>query len=388
MDITKIFTFLPVPTTIHFGIGARFKTAEKVKEFGASRVLIVTDQGVVGAGLLADLEKNLKDAAIGSTIYDKVVPNSGLSLVNEAVKLMKDSKAEVVLGVGGGSSLDTAKAAAVMAGNPGDYADYIGMHKFKNPGLPVIALPTTSGTGSEVTIFSVITDDKKHEKTVAGSSYLCPKVAICDPELTLSVPPAITASTGMDALTHALESFTNLNTQSISDALTLKAIELIGEWLRPAVAKGDNLEARYWMLLGSLLAAMGFSSTRLGLAHAFSIPLGSAPCNVAHGIANAVMLPAVMEYNLMGNIPKFIQVAKAFGECVEGLPPMDAAYRAVKAVKKLSQDVGIPKSLKELGIKEEWIRGISEESMKSGNIAVNPRKPVLEDMIEICRMAY
>ncbi|HEX9920450.1 MAG TPA: iron-containing alcohol dehydrogenase [Candidatus Methylomirabilis sp.] len=388
MDMTKIFTFLPVPTTIHFGIGSRFKTAEKVKEFGAKRVLIITDPGVVGAGLMVDVEKSLKGAGIEAVTYDKIVPNSGLSLVNEAVKLMKESKAKVVVGVGGGSSLDTAKAVAVMAGNPGEFGDYEGMHKIKNPGLPVIALPTTSGTGSEVTIFSVITDDKKHLKTVAGSSYLCPKVAICDPELTLSVPPAVTASTGMDALAHALESFTNLNTQPISDCLTSKAIELIGEWLRPAVAKGDNLEARYYMLLGSLLAALGFSSTRLGLAHAFAMPLGSAPCNLAHGVANAIMLPAVMEFNLMGNIPKFVQVAKAMGECVDGLSAIDAAYQAVEAVRRLSEDIGIPKSLKEVGIKEEWFEGIAEESMKSGNIAVNPRKPVVEDMIEICRRAF
>jgi alcohol dehydrogenase len=192
----------------------------------------------------------------------------------------------------------------------------------------------------------------------------------------------------MDALAHALESFTNLNTQPISDCLTLKAIELIGEWLRPAVAKGDNLEARYYMLLGSLLAALGFSSTRLGLAHAFAMPLGSAPCNLAHGVANAIMLPAVMEFNIMGNIPKFVQVAEAMGECVDGLSAIDAAYQAVEAVRRLSEDIGIPKSLKEVGIKEEWFEGIAEESMKSGNIAVNPRKPVVEDMIEICRRAF
>ncbi|MDH7500998.1 MAG: iron-containing alcohol dehydrogenase, partial [candidate division NC10 bacterium] len=170
MDMTKTFTFLPVPTTIHFGIKSRFMTAEKVKEFGAKRVLIITDQGVVGAGLLVDVEKSLKDAGMEVAIYDGVVPNSSLSIVREAVKLMKDHKAEVVVGVGGGSSLDTAKAVAVMAGNPGEFGDYEGMHKIKNPGLPVIALPTTSGTGSEVTIFSVITDDKRHLKTVAGSS--------------------------------------------------------------------------------------------------------------------------------------------------------------------------------------------------------------------------
>jgi alcohol dehydrogenase len=388
MDITKIFTFLPVPTTILFGIGSRFKAAEKVKEFGAKRVLVITDPGVVGAGLMVDVEKSLKSAGIEVTIYDKIIPNSSFSIVNEAVKLMKDSKTEVVVGVGGGSSLDTAKAVAVMAGNPGEFSDYEGMHKIKNPGLPVIALPTTSGTGSEVTIFSVITNDKKALKTVAGSSYLCPKVAICDPELTLSVPPAVTASTGMDALAHALESFTNLNTQPISDSLTLKAIELMAEWLRPAVAKGDNLEARYWMLLASLLAALGFSSTRLGLAHAFAMPLGSKPCNLAHGVANAVMLPAVMEFNLMGNIPKFVQVAKAFGEYVEGLPAIDAAYQGVEAVKRLSADIGIPQSLKEVGIKEEWFKDIAEEAMKSGNIAVNPRKPVLEDMIGILRKVF
>jgi alcohol dehydrogenase class IV len=388
VDLTRVFNFLPVPTTILFGVGARFKTVEKLKEFGAKRVLIITDKGVRDAGLMVDLEKNLQGSALKTLVYDKVIPNSSFSIVDEAVALMKDFKAEAVVGVGGGSTLDTAKGVALMGGNPGKFRDYEGMHKIKNPGRPMIALPTTAGTGSEVTIFSVITDESKDVKTYVGSSYLCPNAAICDPALTLSLPPQLTATTGMDALAHALESFTNLNTQPISDSLTLRAIELIGKWLRPAVANGENLEARYWMLLGSLLAALGFSSTRLGLSHAFAMPLGSKPCNLAHGVANAIMLPVVMEFNVMGNVPKFIQVARVMGERVDDLSPMDAAYLAVEAVKSLCRDIGVPRGLKEVGVKEEWFRPVCEEAMKSANTLVNPRKATLEDMMNLCRSAF
>jgi alcohol dehydrogenase len=192
----------------------------------------------------------------------------------------------------------------------------------------------------------------------------------------------------MDALAHAIESFTNLNNQPISDSLTLSATELIGEWLRPAVAQGDHLEARYGMLMGSLLAALGFSSTRLGLSHALAMPLGSAPCHLAHGVANAIVLPLVMEFNVMGNIPKFIRVAKAMGERVDDLAPLDAAYRSAEAVKRLCHDIGIPSGLKEVGVKEEWLRPVCEEALKSANVLVNPRKPTLEDMIDLCQKAF
>jgi len=271
-----------------------------------------------------------------------------------------------------------------MVNNEGVITDYAGLDKVPNPGIPLICIPTTAGTGSEVTIWTVISDKEKNKKFGIGGSLIAPTLALCDPNLTLSLPPAMTVATGCDALAHALESFVNKATQPISEALSRESMCLIAKSLRRAVTQGDNVEARYDMLLASTIAALAFNPTRLGLAHSLAMPLGG-QFKVPHGIANAVLLPIVIDFNLPGNLEKFKEIAEIFGEKTEGLSLREAAGLAVKAIKKLNQDIGIPNDFSQYGITEADLDVIAEEGMASGNTLVNPRKPTLEDLKEIIR---
>lgn len=380
----KLFTY-ELPTKLVYGRGAVARAGEEVAALGATKVLITTDSGVQKAGLLPPVVESLERAGIKTTVYDKVVADSGVDIVTEATQLAKENQCDLIMGIGGGSSLDTAKAVALMVHNPGSIMDYIGMDKFKNDPLPVAAIPTTAGTGSEVTVWAVINDREHIVKTGIGSVKLMPRVAICDPELTISLPPRATAATGMDALTHAIESYVNTATQPISEALAEKSIKLIADNLRLAVANGGNIEARDGMLMGSLIAALAFNETRLGIAHAISQPL-AAYYPVPHGVANAILLPNVMEFNLIGNPRKFAKIAELMGEPVQGLSLMDAAHKSVDAVRKLMRDVGIPFHFQEVTtIDEKIIPNIAEDSMPSGNNLVNPHRPTINDLIAICK---
>jgi len=383
-NMNKSFKY-EMPTKIIFGCGVVNQTGKEVEKLGVKKVMIVTDRGFMKSGFVCRLENSLKCSKIEYVIYDKVQPNSGSKLVNEAANIAKNENCELIIGIGGGSSMDTAKAVAVMVTNPGDIMDYAGMDKIKNKPLPNIAIPTTAGTGSEVTVWAVISDHEKNYKTGIGSFMIMPKVAICDPELTISLPSYITAATGMDALTHAIESYVCTATQPISEALAEKSISLISKYLRIAVANGKNIEAREGMLMGSLAAALAFNETRLGIAHSWASPLG-AYFPISHGLVNSILLPNVMEYNLIGNPEKFARIALLMRENIEGLNLMDAARKAVKAVRALSADIDLPQKLKEvIDISEEDIKKLANEAFQSGNNLVNPRKPTLEDMIEICR---
>ncbi len=383
-NLIKSFKY-EMPTKIIFGCGVVNQTGKELEKLGVKKVMIVTDRGFIESGLVCRLENSLKCSKIEYVTYNKVQPNSGDKLVKEAANIAKDENCELTIGIGGGSSMDTAKAVAVMVTNTGNIMDYAGMDKIKNKPLPNIAIPTTAGTGSEVTIWAVITDHEKNYKTGIGSFMIIPKVAICDPELTISLPTHITAATGMDALTHAIESYVCTATQPISEALSEKAITLIGEYLRIAVANGKNIDAREGMLMGSLTAALAFNETRLGIAHSWASPLG-AHFPISHGLVNSILLPNVMEYNLIGNPEKFARIALLMGENIEGLNLMDSARKSVKAVRDLSTDIGLPQRLKDvIDISEEDIRKMANEALQSGNNLVNPRKPTLEDMIEICR---
>lgn len=383
-NMNKSFKY-EMPTKIIFGCGVVNQTGKEVEKLGVKKVFIVTDKGLIKAGILSSLEDSLKSRGIEYVIYDQVKPNSSSKIVTEATNIAKDENCELIIGIGGGSSMDTAKAVAVMVTNAGNIMDYAGMDKIKNKPLPNIAIPTTAGTGSEVTIWAVITDQEKNYKTGIGSFMIIPKVAICDPELTISLPSRITAETGMDALTHAIESYVCTATQPISEALAEKSISLISKYLRIAVANGKNIEAREGMLMGSLTAALAFNETRLGIAHSWASPLG-AYFPISHGLVNSILLPNVMEYNLIGNPEKFARIALLMGENIEGLNLMDAARKAVKAVKALSTDIDLPQKLKEvIDISEEDIQKLANEAFQSGNNLVNPRKPTLKDMIKICR---
>jgi len=375
-----------LPTELFFGCGASKHTGEKLKELGARKVFLVCDPGIKQAGLLEGIIASIKEAGLEYVVYDGIKPEPTSDIIEEGTEVLRKSGCDVVLGVGGGSALDCAKAFAAMVTNEGQITDYTGVGKLRNKPLPIVAIPTTAGTGSEATMFTVITDAKTKLKAPVGSYMLMPVLAILDPELTVGLPPHLTASTGMDALTHAIESYVNVNSHPISEALAIHSIKLIARSLRKAVAKGTNLKAREDMLLASTIAALAFNSTRLGLVHAMSQPAG-AHFGIPHGLSNAILLPYVMEYNLMGNPEKYAEIAALFGEQIEGLPIMEAAAKSVKAVRELMQDIGIRERLSDFGVKESDLDMLADEALTSGNVPLNPRQPSKEDIIEIYKKA-
>ncbi|PLS17344.1 alcohol dehydrogenase [Bacillus sp. M6-12] len=385
MSLIKYFRY-EIPTAVEFGIGKIKTLHEQVKALRGTKVLIVGDPGVVQAGVVDRLADPLDQAGIPYIVFSEIEADPAIDSIDKGIEIAAAEGCDIVVGVGGGSSLDTAKAIGLMLTNPGNIRDYVGINLVPNPAAPVIAVPTTAGTGSEMTIWSVLSDKKAKVKLSVGSVYNCPTVALIDPELTMSLPPHITAATGMDALTHALESYVNKATQPISEGLSIQAMKMISKSLRLAVVQGENVEARSEMILASLIAAMAFNSTRLGLAHALALPLG-AHFKIPHGVVNAILLPEVMAFNVIGNVDKFAEIAEIFGENVEGLSKREAAERSVEAIRKLNHDVGITQTLSDFGLKEEHLDFIVEEAMLSGNVAVNPRKPTLEDLKNICRAA-
>jgi alcohol dehydrogenase class IV len=366
------------PTAIEFGWGALARLPELVKSLGGKRVLVVGDPGVAKAGLVDRVVGTL-GSGVPVTTFTDIESDPDASSVDAGVQVARSKECDLIIGIGGGSAMDVAKVIGVMLTNPGNVRDYSGMGKIGRPGVPVIAIPTTSGTGSELTIWSVLSEKDKQQKFGVGSVLNCARIALLDPELTVSLPPAITAATGIDALTHALESYVNTATQPISEAMSEQSMTLIARSLRLAVAQPGNRLARADMLLASTLAAMAFNSTRLGLVHAYAMPLGSR-FHIPHGLANAIMLPVVMRFNLPGNLAKFARIAEIFGEPVAGLSLRDAAERSVTAIQQLKADVGITARLGDFGMTEADLDGVAREAMLSGNVAVNPRQPTLEDM--------
>ena len=386
-DLDSSFNFFPMPTDLHFGHGVLGKLPEQVKSLGGNRVLVVTDEGVKRSGSVARTQRFLADASLEASVFAGVQADSGSGLITEATRQLVETEANVVVGIGGGSSLDTAKAVAVLAANGGSITDYVGVGKIRKKPLPVIAIPTTAGTGSEVSLWSVFTDDSRALKVAIGGVAVYPAVALCDPELTLSLPPLTTAATGMDALTHAIECYTNKACQPISGTLALEAIRLIGQHLRAAVLNGEDRKARFGMLLASTMAGMAMNPTRLGLAHALAMPLGSWNIRVPHGLANAITLPWVMRFNCLACPHRFLDIAKALGERVDHLSGRQGALQACEAVRCLAEDVGIPRGLGHFGVKEEHVPSIVDEAMKSGNVLVNPRRTSAEDLEKILRQA-
>lgn len=359
---------------------------ELLKARRRKRVFIVTDPGLRKAGLLEAVSACLISAGLEVAFYDRVRPDSGSHLIEEATRQAKHFGPDTVLGLGGGSSLDTAKSVALMSVASGTLRDYLGLGNVQDRPLPIVAVPTTAGTGSEVSLWSVFTDDDTGGKVAIGSVLLYPEIAVCDPELTMNLPPAVTAATGMDALAHAIECYTNNACQPISGALTLRAMELIGRHLRTAVLDGQDRNARYQMLLASTMAGMAMNSTRLGLAHALAMPLGSRPFCIPHGVANAITLPHVMRFNAGAEPERYASVAAALGEHTNG-SPADAAARSVDAVRRLAADIGIPAGLATVGFQKEAIPAVAAEAMKSGNVAVNPRRTGQKDLENILQEA-
>lgn len=380
-----LFTF-EAPARLTFGAGAVGKFPDLIAGFGR-RALVVSDPGIAKTGILDRVLGFLRDAHVSSDAFTSVEPNPSVETVEAAHALYRKSDAEFVVAVGGGSSMDVAKVVAVLAAHGGGVRDYEGIGKVPGPVVPSVAIPTTAGTGSEVTVFAVITDRQRRFKMTIGSPFLVPQVAICDPELTISMPKPLTAATGMDALTHGIECFINTTPNPIAKALAMESIRLIGGALRTAYQRGSDLPARSTMLLGSTMAAMAFTRTRLGNVHAMSHPLG-AFFDVPHGVANAILLPYVMAWNLRSCLGTYPPIADAMGEEVDGMPPERASERAVEAVQRLSRDVGIPEHLREVGVTKDAIPALATDAMKSGNVLVNPRPTTYDDIVHLFEKAY
>ncbi|SFM19017.1 iron-containing alcohol dehydrogenase [Salibacterium qingdaonense] len=380
-SLNRVFEY-ELPTEICFGLKSLQKLPEKVEKYNGSRIFVISDPGVKDAGILEKVTDQLSN--IPHEEFWDIEREPDVKTIRKIQDKINDFNADLVIGVGGGSAQDAAKAVAIMATNEGDITEYAGLDKVPNAGLPTICIPTTAGTGSEATIWTVMSDKENNKKFGVGGKLIAPTVALCDPELTVSLPASITASTGVDALTHALESFVNKATQPISEALSRESMRLISKSLRQAVHQGDNIEARYDMLLGSTIAATAFNPTRLGLAHALCMPLGG-KFKVPHGTANAILLPQVMKYNLAGNAERYKEIAEIFGENTENLPLHEAAELSVKAIRKLNKDVGIPTGLSEFGVTENDLDYIAEGAIGSDNVDVNPKKPIIEDLKQIVR---
>lgn len=384
--ISQSFT-VTQPTRIRFGVDAINDLPALVKELGGSKVFLVVDPGLIKAGLVERITAPLAKAKIAFEIYDQVDPEPGLKLADNGAKLAKKAKCDCVVGAGGGSAMDVAKAVSILLTNGGKAEDYLGLGKIKKPGVPKIMIPTSAGTGAEVTFTAVFINEKTKSKGGMNGDPLYPEAAILDPALTVSLPPHITATTGVDALTHALEAFVSTQAHAISDMYALEAIELISSNLVRAYAHGGNLEARSNMLMGSLLAGKALATAGVGLVHAMAYPLGGM-FGIPHGLANAVLLPYVMAYNLIGNPGRFAMLAEVMGAKVDGLPEREAAEAGVEFVYRMNQDLGIPASLAELKIPAKKIPEMAKIALTvTRPVENNPRKPSLEDVIRVYETA-
>jgi len=384
---TKIIS-LRSPHLILAGIGASERLGQEVKGIGAKRVLLVTDKGVIESGVGEKIQDQLEKEGMTIGVFKDVSPDPDIANAETCIEMAKKEKFELIIGLGGGSPMDIASITSVMLTNSGSIYDYFGINLVKNPGIPTILIPTTAGTGAEVTPNAILTDTKEKLKKAIVSPYILPRMAIVDPLLTLSMPPSVTSSSGIDALTHAIESYTSNNATILTDLFAKEAIVMIGRSLRTAVANGNNLEARYDMSIGSLYAGISLANAGVTAVHALAYPLGG-QFNIPHGIANGLLLPYVMEFNVLGDIPKFAQVAKLLGERVDHLSLLDQAYHSAKVVKSLYQDLKIPQSLKELNVPKEAIPKMAQAAINVTRLmANNPRKMTVEDVEKIYEKAF
>lgn len=374
---------------IVFGCGSLNTLGSHIRELNAKRPFIVLDRNLAKTALRERLLDILDQNDLKGFLFDRQVEaEPRLEVADKGCKAAVSEKSDLVIGIGGGSAMDVAKAVAVLAAHGGKAVDYLGMNNVPGPGLPTIMVPTTAGTGSEVTFTAVFVRQDLKKKEGMNSPYLYPDLALLDPELTLSLPPVSTASTGIDALCHAIESFTSVKASPMSELFSLEAIHLIASNLRTCVHDGSNLEAREKMLLGSLYAGLGLANAGVGAVHSLSYPLGG-KYGVSHGLANTIMLPHVMAFNLQGALEKFALIAEAMGEVIEGLPLRESAYLAVEAVQSLIEDCGIYTTLEDLNIPEEAFPELAEVAMTVVRpLENNPRKLTIEDAIELYGEAY
>lgn len=370
----------------YFGPGARRQLPEVIHRLGRKKALVVTDPGLIRFGVAAMVTDILDDAAIAYSVFSDVKPNPTVSNVRHGIEAYKDSGADFIIAIGGGSAIDTAKGIGIVVNNP-EFADIVsleGCAPTRNKSVPVIALPTTAGTAAETTINYVIIDEEKQKKMVCVDPNDIPAVAIIDAELMYSLPKSLTAATGMDALTHAIEGYITRGAWSMSDMFEIEAIRMISRYLPVAVEHPTDADARNGMAVAQYIAGMAFSNVGLGLVHGMAHPMGSL-FDVPHGVANALLLPTVMEFNMPACLDKYPEIARAMGADTTGLTREEASQAAVSAVKDLAVKVGIPQHLSELGITEADIPRLATQALADVCTPGNPRDVTLEDIETLYR---
>jgi alcohol dehydrogenase class IV len=372
-----------MPTRLIVGKGSISQIGKEAKKLGAAKVLIITDKVITKAGLLEFVIKPLQEQGIPFDINDDVVPEPPFENLEQIASQVQMNGYDLYIGIGGGSVLDATKVLSIMGTNHGDIRELVGTDNVQNPGINTILVPTTAGTGSEVTCNAIFTDKRDMVKKGIVSPYLLPVLAIVDSELTYTVPPSVTAATGMDALVHAIESYISVNANDLTDGIALQAIKLISRSLRQAVYNKHDKQAREDMALGSLMAGISFGNAGVGAVHALAYPLGG-KFKVPHGVANSMLLVNVMEYNLVANLKKFSEIAEAMGEKVDGLSEREAAECAIRAMGVLAQDLNIPGSLTEVGVTLEDVPSMAEEASQIDRLLNNnPRWLTVKEIEQI-----
>lgn len=367
--------------TAYFGAGARKELPSVVERLNTKKALVVTDPGLISCGVAKMVTDVLDAAAIPYEVFSEVKPNPTIANVNAGIKAYKASGADFIIAIGGGSAIDTAKAVGIVINNP-EFADIVsleGCAPTKHKSVPVVALPTTAGTAAETTINYVIIDEAKQKKMVCVDPNDIPVVAVIDAELMMSLPRSLTAATGMDALTHAIEGYITQGAWEMSDMFEIEAVRMIARHLPVAVEHPSDATAREGMALAQYIAGMAFSNVGLGLVHGMAHPMGSL-FDIPHGVANALLLPTIMEFNLPYCIDKYPRIAEAMGVDTAGMSKEEAAKAAVEAVKALSVKVGIPQHLSKIGIKESDIPALAEQALADVCTPGNPRPVTIDDI--------
>jgi len=382
----KNFEFY-LPTRINFGPGVVEKVGEEAKLLGKRAFVVTGRKSARKMGFLEKVGKSLKKQEIAPISFEKVEPNPSIQTAQEGANLAKKERCDLIIGLGGGSPMDTAKVISLLLTNPSPLSKYFGKDKVKFPTLPLIEIPTTAGTGSEVTPYAVITDiEDSHQKKIIADSHLFPNKALVDPELTLSLPFSITSDTGIDVLSHAVESYTSNRSYPLSEMIALRSVKLLGKYLPYVIDNPKDIESRSKVLYASMLAGIAIAQTGTTLVHAMGYRLTS-DLNLAHGRANGLLLPWVWELDLPGNFEKFANLTKSLGEDVKGLTVKEAGWKGIEVVKEFLFKVGLPKlNLSE--VKEETIVEFAKEVIQNkAKLANNPRQVSLKDIIEVYKKA-
>lgn len=371
------------------GIGSLAKINDEIKDRKLKNVFIVTDEGLIKSGICNTVIDKIKKSVKNIEVFSEIPPDPPVETAYKCYDKAKGKKIDLIIGLGGGSSLDIAKMLSIMLTNDDKIENMFGINLVKKRGITKFLIPTTAGTGSEVTPIAILSDETEHLKKGVVSDYLLPEVAILDGELTRTLPPMPTASSGMDALIHAVEAFTSVNANDYTDYLAIRAMELISKNLRKAWSNGDNLEARQKMLEGSFLAGQAFANAGVTAVHAFAYPLGG-EFHIPHGIANTVMLCPVLEFNMISNLEKFAKLADIFYTQKESMGDLkEKSLKVIDFLKDLASDLKLPTTLKELNIPFESIERLAEGVMKVTRLlANNPRKLSYQDAVSIYKKAY